>query len=187
MRENNQNQKFPGFPPKPNMNFWSYPKDLNGYWHLLTGSEQKVLDYILRHTWGFDKVKDEISLSQMERGIKGFDKGTGLGRKAVIRAIKGLIKNGFVKKREGKRANCYELVLNRHHPSVGKTLVASVKKTHTIDNVTINNKQYGSSFKKKPYFRGNPMRWKKSEMKWYVIENDEWLEFAGSESEIDWK
>jgi len=136
-------KKFTGFPPKPSMNFWSYPKDLNGYWHMLTGSEQKVLDYILRHTWGFDKNKDEISLTQLQTGIKNFDNGTGLGRKAVIRAIKGLIKKGFIKKKIGKHANCYELVLNRYHPSVKKTLVGSVKKTHTIDKVTIDNTNNG--------------------------------------------
>jgi len=38
---------------------------------------------------------------------------------------------------------------------------------------------------KKPYFRGNEMRW--SQNKWWVIENGEWLEFAGQESEIEWK
>ena len=110
MRENNQNQKFPGFPPKPNMNFWSYPKDLNGYWHLLTGSEQKVLDYILRHTWGYDKDCDAISISQFKRGIyskktnKWIDKGTGLENDAILNGIKGLIEKKFIltQKRKGK-------------------------------------------------------------------------------------
>ncbi len=72
---NSHNLKFPGFPPEPSTNFWSYPKALNGYWHTLSGSEQKVLDYILRHTWGFKKISDEISLTQLERGIENFDKG----------------------------------------------------------------------------------------------------------------
>ena len=105
-------KKFTGFPEEPNMNFWSYPKDLNGYWHTLSGSEQKVLDYILRHTWGFDKDHDEISLTQLQCGIRSFDKGTGLSRQTVITAIKGLIRKGFIKKKPGKYANCYELVKN---------------------------------------------------------------------------
>ena len=57
--------------------------------------------------------------------------------------LKELIKKGFIKKKIGKHANCYELVLNRYHPSVKKTLVGSVKKTHTIDKVTIDNTNNG--------------------------------------------
>lgn len=140
-------KKFKGFPPKPNMNFWSYPKDLNGYWHQLSGSEQKVLDYILRHTWGFDKVSDEISFTQLERGIKGFDKGTGLCRRTAIRAINGLITKGFIKKKGGKHANNYQLVTNLHHPSVKNTPLASDKSKHTIDNVTIDNTNRGIKYK----------------------------------------
>lgn len=41
---------------------------------------------------------------------------------------------------------------------------------------------------KKPFYRGDPMVWSGAKKKWYVIspEND-WLEFAGKESEIEWK
>jgi len=184
---NNQNQKFPGFPPEPIMNFWSYPKILNGFWHSLASSEQKVLDYILRRTWGFDKNFDEISLSQLERGIKNYDKGTGLSRPTIIKSLKGLIVKGFIKKSEGKKANRYELVKDFNYPSKESLPSASKKPLHTIDNITINNKQYNFSSKKKPYFRGNPMLFNSIKRKWYVIENGEWLEFAGLESDIEWK
>jgi uncharacterized tellurite resistance protein B-like protein len=41
---------------------------------------------------------------------------------------------------------------------------------------------------KKPYYKGNPMVWSETKKKWYVISpNGEWLEFAGRESEIEWK
>ncbi|MFH1612047.1 MAG: hypothetical protein ABH887_02160 [bacterium] len=41
---------------------------------------------------------------------------------------------------------------------------------------------------KKPYFQGNPMVWSENKKKWFVINTDsEWLEFAGKESEIEWK
>jgi hypothetical protein len=139
-----QQKKFPGFPPKPSMNFWSYPKDLNGYWHQLNGSEQKCLDYILRHTWGFDKISDEISFTQLEKGINGFDKGTGLSRRTIIRSIQGLVKKGFIKKAQGTHANNYQLVTNLHHPSVKNTPPASVKSKHTIDNITIDNTNKGN-------------------------------------------
>lgn len=41
---------------------------------------------------------------------------------------------------------------------------------------------------KKPYYKGNPMVWSETKRKWYVISpNGEWLEFAGKESEIEWR
>jgi hypothetical protein len=41
---------------------------------------------------------------------------------------------------------------------------------------------------KKPFFQGNAMVWSKAKKKWYVIsEDNEWLEFAGEESDIEWK
>lgn len=179
-------KKFPGFPPDPSTNFWSYPKDLNGYWHQLSGSEQKVLDYILRHTWGFDKTSDEISLTQLEKGIKNFDKGTGLSRPTIITAIKGLVEKGFVAKRAGKKANCYELVKNFNYPSKKTLLLDGKKSLPTIENNTIKNKQY-ASIKKKPHFWGKPM-WKDKNGKWWVIHGqDDFREYAGKEAQIEWK
>ena len=41
---------------------------------------------------------------------------------------------------------------------------------------------------KKPYFDGNPMVWSETKRKWYVISPEgEWLEFAGKETEIEWR
>lgn len=41
---------------------------------------------------------------------------------------------------------------------------------------------------KKPYFLNNPMVWSETKKKWYVISPEgEWLEFAGKESEMEWK
>ncbi|MGB9598612.1 MAG: hypothetical protein ACPLZH_02090 [Minisyncoccales bacterium] len=41
---------------------------------------------------------------------------------------------------------------------------------------------------KKPYFKGNPMVWSEAKKKWYVIDPyGNWLEFAGKESEIEWR
>ena len=41
---------------------------------------------------------------------------------------------------------------------------------------------------KKPFFDNNPMVWSAAKKKWYVIkDNNEWLEFAGEESEIEWR
>jgi len=41
---------------------------------------------------------------------------------------------------------------------------------------------------KKPYYQGNPMVWSETRRKWYVIDEvGNWLEFAGKESEIEWR
>lgn len=200
MEKDNQNQKFPGFPPEPITNFWSYPKILNGFWRYLTSSEQKVLDYILRRTWGFDKNLDEISLNQLEKGIKNIDKGTGLSRPTIIKSIKGLVIKGFIKKTIGEKANCYELVKDFDYPSKDSLHFAGKKPLPTIDNITIDNKQYSFSSNKdkieaykkgdrtyKPYFWGGQMRYYKDFNKWEVYLDGQWKEFAGKESDIEWK
>lgn len=97
-----QNKIFPGFPPAPVTNYWPYPKALNGWWHSLTGNEQKCLDYILRHTWGYKKDADAISISQFINGITKrdgavIDKGTGIkNEKTVRKSLKGLVEKGFI-------------------------------------------------------------------------------------------
>jgi len=137
---------FPGFEP-PHENYWQYPKALNGYWSQLNGSEQKVLDYILRHTWGYQKTCDKISLSQFKNGIKKkngeyFDRGTGIKQDStILKAIKMLEKIGFIecvqiarKTKFIKLRPLYKL----QESSVKNTGVATVKNTDTIYTDTIN-------------------------------------------------
>jgi len=41
---------------------------------------------------------------------------------------------------------------------------------------------------KKPFYQGNPMVWSETKKKWYVINKyGEWLEFAGKESDVEWR
>jgi len=41
---------------------------------------------------------------------------------------------------------------------------------------------------KKPFYRRNPMIWSETKRKWYVIDEvGNWLEFAGKESDIEWR
>ena len=61
----------------------------------LTGAELKVLLYICRRTFGFKKESDTISLHQIAEGIttrdgRVLDKGTGLSKRHVQRALKSL-------------------------------------------------------------------------------------------------
>src|SRR5688572_23206645 len=59
----------------------------------LSGSELKVLLYIIRRTFGFKKDSDNISLNQLLNGITTkegivLDRGTGLTKKTLLEAIK---------------------------------------------------------------------------------------------------
>lgn len=62
----------------------------------LTGSELKVLLYIIRRTFGFKKDTDTISLKQMVDGIttkdgRQLDRGTGLAKQSATTAVAGLV------------------------------------------------------------------------------------------------
>lgn len=89
------------------------------YLHRLREAELKVLLYITRHTYGFrDKEGgDHIALSQLMTGVKGQDRGTGLGRRSVLGAIRVLEQVGLIKvirgrAKEGLRTtNFYRLAI----------------------------------------------------------------------------
>lgn len=159
-------EKFPGFPPEPVTNYWPYPKALNGYWHALSPTEQKVLDYILRHTWGYKKDKDAISLSQFINGIKKtdgtvIDKGTGIrNEKTVRKALKGLVVKGFIERQDRSnigREPIYKLRLSASNqemeplPNFGTPPVpnngspSSQKVVPTIKDIPIKNNNNTSS------------------------------------------
>jgi len=91
--------KFPGFPPESQT--WNFPTIVNGYVHILNGAEFKILFYILRHTYGFQKTEDAISYKQFKEGIQKkddtwLDRGTGLSTQAIKQAISGLLNKGFI-------------------------------------------------------------------------------------------
>jgi phage replication O-like protein O len=67
----------------------------------LSGAELKVLLYIARRTYGFGKESDRISLSQIAEGIVKrdgtvLDRGTGISRSSVARALNTLEGMGIV-------------------------------------------------------------------------------------------
>jgi hypothetical protein len=67
----------------------------------LTGSELKVLLYIVRRTFGFKKDADRISLTQICESIvtregKVLDRGTGLSRTSASRAVRALESLGLI-------------------------------------------------------------------------------------------
>jgi hypothetical protein len=98
--------QFEGFrkPEKPNKNFYHVP---NEWTDIMAGidnlSELKVIEYIMRHTWGF-KEYGTLKLFTTEEFVNGrkrkdgtrMDKGTGLGTTAAKQGIAKAIENGYV-------------------------------------------------------------------------------------------
>lgn len=83
---------------------------------LLPDAEARCLLYIARRTYGFRKVRDRISFTQFESGMRdkeGFqlDYGTGMARSSVSRGINGLIKLGIVLCEKKKSGSFYEINL----------------------------------------------------------------------------
>ena len=115
---------------------------------MLSGSEQKVLDFILRQTIGFSKESDKISKSQFLKGIGEKNKGVGLAYGTVLDGIEGLVDKGFIwVRKEKNKTSEYGLVVQKLNES-GSNLGwggskigqgSGPKIEHTIDN---NNKEY---------------------------------------------
>ena len=65
-----------------------------------THAEFKVMMYICRRTFGFQKESDKIALSQMLNGIKKEDKildsGTGLSRQGLLNSLEKLESKGYI-------------------------------------------------------------------------------------------
>jgi len=68
---------------------------------VLTPAEFKVMMYIIRRTFGFNKGADAISISQIVSGVctksgRRLDMGTGLSRQGVVNALAGLVQKNVV-------------------------------------------------------------------------------------------
>jgi hypothetical protein len=72
---------------------------------LLHDGEARVLLYLCRRTYGFQRQADRISLDQFTHGIRGnprqHDFGMGLGRQGVINGLAVLLEAGIVEQIEG--------------------------------------------------------------------------------------
>jgi hypothetical protein len=90
-KDNGHIQPFPGF---SSPNFTPVPDELfDQLLPVLSGSELKVLLYVIRRTFGFKREADSISLSQMLTGIttrdgRVLDQGCGIrDKKTLLEAI----------------------------------------------------------------------------------------------------
>ncbi len=104
-------------------------------------------------------------------------------------------KNKGIPRRRHFKVNIEKIIKLLEHqlPEINKPYcwnstnsLAINQQTNTYNTSNITNKELSSS-RKRPYFRGDEMRWSRD--KWWVLPKDggSWLEFAGSEKDIDYK
>ena len=148
--------KYPGFSEDSFEGWWAYPNELGLWWSKMTGSEQKVLDYILRHTIGFQKSEDAISYKQFINGVRNCDNGCGIkSTRTLSKAFKGLVHKGFITKTGGRligKPIKYCLNYKKSEKALSKVNSRSLKNKEvssldtkdTINSNTINNSQYNS-------------------------------------------
>lgn len=90
----------------------------------LSGAEFKVLLYIARRTYGFGKDRDTISLSQIAHGLTRrdgtvLDRGTGVSRASVARALKVLEERGAIVRKTNLSAKTREFEENTYSINLG--------------------------------------------------------------------
>ena len=94
---------FPGF-SKPEANFFRLPNEWTDITaHVTSLAEMKVVEYVLRHTWGYseyDIVKkittDEFMYGRKRKSGERIDIGTGLSKPSVIAGLKSAVEHGLL-------------------------------------------------------------------------------------------
>lgn len=97
---------FPGF-DRPRQNWFKMP---NAWTDITAGisslAELKVIEYVLKHTWGYQEfgIPKQISLTEFMTGRRRkdgsrIDQGTGLTRPSVRAGLKAAVEHGYLEKR----------------------------------------------------------------------------------------
>lgn len=83
----------------------SIPNDVIANLPLFTEAEMRVILVIARHTIGWQKKRDRISLTQ-------FQKETGMSRQGAINGVSGLLSKGWIRSWEVAGGRDYEIVVD---------------------------------------------------------------------------
>lgn len=144
-------------------NYTQVPNDFLDNWLPKLGlAETKVLLVIFRKTFGWHKVRDQISLCQ-------FEKSTGLERRHILRAINSLIQKNLVRKfvtgKSGEQQTFYELVIDDSNNSYQcpNDTPPSVPRTPTKERIKETSKNKITSGTDKPKTEA-PKKAKKEEI-----------------------
>jgi len=199
MEEDNQ-EKFEIRDLRDKNRFVVDDKFLNGYARFLGIYCVGVYNSLCRHA-----NKTQKSWPSIKRIAQELD----VGRNKVIESIKYLEFWRIIKKeRLGlKLTNRYSLLSKRCWKSLEEANLKEFSEVYHINFGGLQDKlqefttqtsivrkhnskeiqKKGDSSKKKPYFKGQQMRFSRN--KWWVLPNDggAWLEFAGLEKDIEWK
>ncbi len=138
--------KYTGF-ARPESNFFKMPNDWPNITAKITSlAELKVIEYVLRHTWGFQEygIAKKITTDEFMNGRKvkdgdRFDEGTGLSNRSIIDGLRRAVAHGFliekVDDRDKARVKKYYMLNMQpsndgNNPGV-KILHTGVKKVHS--------------------------------------------------------
>src|SRR3989440_2066351 len=97
------NHLFAGF-STPEANFFRLPNEWTDITaHVTSLAEMKLVEYVLRHTWGyseFNMVKkittDELMYGRKRKSGERIDNGTGLSKPSVIAGLKSAVEHGLL-------------------------------------------------------------------------------------------
>jgi predicted transcriptional regulator len=105
MSQKNEDKFWFGGLVKPDTQFTRIPHYIIENLHVMSGSEVKVLFYLLRHTWGFSEFSDRdikpLSIDEFMHGRKRsdgsrMDQGLQLSKPSILKAIDGLMEKGLL-------------------------------------------------------------------------------------------
>ena len=128
-RHKSQRPEFPGF-DRPESNFFRMPNS----WTDITAeidsiAELKCVEYILRHTWGYQEygIKKHITIDEFVNGRRRqdgsrLDKGTGLSERAVYDGLRKAVEYGLVEEEvddsdRGRVKKFYSLRMREEAPA----------------------------------------------------------------------
>lgn len=136
------NKQFEGF-SIPEQNWFRMPND----WTNITAgmkslAELKVVEYVLRHTWGYHEygIAKRISINEFMEGRKRkdgsrIDRGTGLSKQSVVDGLRNAVTRGYLVEHKddrdrGRIQKSYSLRIKNLDPDV-KNLDRGVKNLDT--------------------------------------------------------
>ena len=150
-RRKSQRPEFPGF-DRPESNFFRMPNS----WTDVTAeidsvAELKVVEYILRHTWGYQEygLKKHITIDEFVNGRRRqggtrMDRGTGLSERAVYDGLRKAVENGLIDEAiddsdRGRVKKFYSLRMREDgaSPDPLQTLQPGVQTLHPVQRKTL--------------------------------------------------
>ena len=147
---------FPGF-DRPESNFFRMPNSWTDITADIDGiAELKVVQYILRHTWGYQEfgIKKHITIDEFVNGRRRqdgdrMDRGTGLSERAVYDGLRKAVEDGLIEEEidhsdRGRVKKYYSLRMRRDDGQAAdgldddlQSLQSGVQTLHPVQRKTL--------------------------------------------------